>query len=654
MGHQTQERQGLQSTSKTQKTRTTEDTPKEEFPLSPHLVTLLDTFRPDTVTSTTHVDELEKKQIHEDFFPPHDGTQVRTNQVIYAIEEFEEKITGYMDLTGRFPIKSARGNEYLLVAYNWDANSILVEPLKNKEAQTITNAWEKINKRFSTTGMAPNHWILDNEKSKILMEAFSQNKVTHKFVSSHSHRANKAERAIQTFKNHFKSGLASVNPDFPSSQWDRLLPQAEMTLNMLRRSRINCNISAYMYQFGNFNWNKTPLAPPGTKVVAHDPPNTRGTWDLNGTVGWYVGPAMEHYRCVDIYFPKTKSVRHCQSVDFFPHAIDFPEVKLEDFLKQTASDLVEMLANPPSTTALSLETGSAVKNAFLKISNALKLPSHQMPQFSENPNTSPRVEEEVFAQDVAAPRVEPKETRHEPDLEPTPSIAQRVKNRRKKKVSFNLKNNKYHEPSTCVQTKILNAISYLKNKYCTEQQHTEPIVLPSIISYKQRAAQALAINEYIRTAYSQENECIYHVYDTSGNKIKIEELINGTKNMHGEDKQVWNDGLSNEIGQITQGNDAGVTYQDCCEFIYHHEVPTHKKVTYAYFIADYRPLKPEPYRLQLVVGGDKLTTTKDVGSPSTNILDTKILANSVISDAHKGARFMTLDIKDFFLCSEMT
>ena len=105
--------------------------------------------------------------------------QILTNDVIYSIQEFDQPCTGYMDFTGRFPVKSGWGNEYLLITYNWDANSILVEPIKNKEAQTITAAWEKLNKHFSTTGVTPNHWILHNEKSNILMDTFNNNYVMH-------------------------------------------------------------------------------------------------------------------------------------------------------------------------------------------------------------------------------------------------------------------------------------------------------------------------------------------------------------------------------------------------------------------------------------------------------------------------------------------
>ena len=44
---------------------------------------------------------------------------------------------------------------------------------------------------------------------------------------------------------------------------------------------------------------------------------------------------------------------------------------------------------------------------------------------------------------------------------------------------------------------------------------------------------------------------------------------------------------------------------------------------------------------------------KDAGSPAANIMETKLLINSVISDAKKGARFMSADLKEFFLNTPM-
>ena len=83
------------------------------------------------------------------------------------------------------------------------------------------------------------------------MEAFNNKKVVYQLVPPHHHRNNLAERAIQTWKNHFKAGLATVDPNFPLSEWDRSIDQANITLNLLRVSRSNPRLSAYAYPFGN-------------------------------------------------------------------------------------------------------------------------------------------------------------------------------------------------------------------------------------------------------------------------------------------------------------------------------------------------------------------------------------------------------------------
>jgi hypothetical protein len=52
------------------------------------------------------------------------------------------------------------------------------------------------------------------------------------------HRCNAAERAIQTFKNHFIAGLSSTDKHLPMHLWDRLLLQATTPLNLLRLGEI--------------------------------------------------------------------------------------------------------------------------------------------------------------------------------------------------------------------------------------------------------------------------------------------------------------------------------------------------------------------------------------------------------------------------------
>ena len=150
------------------------------------------------------------------------------------------------------------------------------------------------------------HW-LDNETVQGIQEYDKQNDINFQLTPPHVHRCNASERAIRTWKDHFLSGISSVHSQFPMYLWDRLIPQANITLNLLRKSRIHPTLSAYEELEGKFNYNKTPLFPPGCKVLVHEKPVTRHTWGLRSIIGWYIGPSLNYYRCVKVYLPESIS-----------------------------------------------------------------------------------------------------------------------------------------------------------------------------------------------------------------------------------------------------------------------------------------------------------------------------------------------------------
>ena len=49
------------------------------------------------------------------------------------------------------------------------------------------------------------------------------------------------------------------------------------------------------------------------------------------------------------------------------------------------------------------------------------------------------------------------------------------------------------------------------------------------------------------------------------------------------------------------------------------------------------------------IRGDVLEYLYAASSPAASLLESKLLINSTISDAYKGARFITIDLKDYFL-----
>ena len=112
-------------------------------------------------------------------------------------------------------------------------------------------------------------YILDNEFSQELELAFRLKNCNFQLIPPNAHRNNFAERSIQTWKSHYKAGLATCDPDFPLQEWDRLIEQVNITLNLLQSSCSNPKLSAWAFLVGEFNFNKAPLAPPGTRVIAH-------------------------------------------------------------------------------------------------------------------------------------------------------------------------------------------------------------------------------------------------------------------------------------------------------------------------------------------------------------------------------------------------
>jgi hypothetical protein len=70
------------------------------------------------------------------------------------------------------------------------------------------------------------------------------------FVPPNTHRANEAERAMRTAKNHIIGNICGAPADCPLDLWDKPIAQYEITLNLLRPWRPNPVKSAYEGLYG--------------------------------------------------------------------------------------------------------------------------------------------------------------------------------------------------------------------------------------------------------------------------------------------------------------------------------------------------------------------------------------------------------------------
>ena len=312
---------------------------------------------------------------------------------------------------------------------------------------------------------------------------------------------------------------------------------------------------------------------------------------------------MDHYHCVLCYFPRTRTSRVCNTVPFLPHKIPFPEVSLKDHLHQAAEDLVTILTKPPSPLVPSLREGDLVRNALLDIATQLRRVDQVNEPMEDTQQT--RVPQEV-AQDL---RVQTSETPRMEDFQQCSMTPQRFRLQKEPTHEYNLR---------------------LQKHLHWNNQH----------SYRHHATQQLA-------ALSVFQLVAHHIYQPNSKKETIDTLLQGSNRL------LWLQSLSNERGRLAQGNDKGVLATSTIYFVTQQEVPQGQDITYATFVIDYRLLKSEPHRVRITVGGDRLTYANDAGSPAANMLETKVLVNSTISDAKQGARFMSADLKDFFLATPM-
>ncbi len=140
---------------------------------------------------------------------------------------------------------SLQGNVCFLIVYHYETNAILALPISGLDDNTIFAAYKTQFEFLENKGHKIKLNVMDNQYTKQIKKNLTANDCNLMLVEPHNHQVNVAKRAIQTFKDHFISALATTDSKFPLQLWDRLTPQVENTLNLMQASRIDPNMSAY-------------------------------------------------------------------------------------------------------------------------------------------------------------------------------------------------------------------------------------------------------------------------------------------------------------------------------------------------------------------------------------------------------------------------
>jgi hypothetical protein len=102
------------------------------------------------------------------------------SHLVYAVLIDQGQL--YTDLTGKFLVRSSKGNSYVMVCYVFDCNYVKVVPMKSRSASEWVKAYDHIHQELTDKGFKPKLQTLDNEVSAALKNFFTTNDVEYKLV----------------------------------------------------------------------------------------------------------------------------------------------------------------------------------------------------------------------------------------------------------------------------------------------------------------------------------------------------------------------------------------------------------------------------------------------------------------------------------------
>jgi hypothetical protein len=120
-------------------------------------------------------------------------------------------------------------------------------------------------------------------------------------------------------------------------------------------------LSAWAQINGHFDFNRTPLALPGIRVLIHEKPQNRETWSPHALDGWYIGPALESYQCYNVWLWDTRHERICNTISWFPAKVTMPLASSTDLVMAGIQDIIQALQNPTANSPLAPRTDSQVQ-----------------------------------------------------------------------------------------------------------------------------------------------------------------------------------------------------------------------------------------------------------------------------------------------------
>jgi len=558
-----------------------------------------------------------------------------------------EHIQASMDITGRISTDKQYTYPYIYIMYNELADYTWGTPIPNRQGKTIYDAFVKGNTIFKENGFPMTHARMDNEVTDILLNYMKKNGITTELTPPNQHRGNRAEREIGSFKSHIISAVSAMDDEYPVSRWHHCYQQMEFTYNMLRPCKHNRMISSYhnMYKKA-YNFTKHPMAPLGTKVLAFETPAQRESFAAHGKPGFYVGPLHMHHKCYQVYIPETDALRTCETLTWLPRKFNPPKCTTTDILVAALQDLTNAVKTNPDNLKESLN-----KSSLQDILNMISI----TPQNTTNVIPIDTIKQLVSRNNKVQEEISIK-THH--DIEENQVLIENI---------TETDQVRSQDPADIINTKTINDLVITTETHQPEltvetSQQNNDIEIP------QRAIKKVQIQRVSPTPPQQQIKHI-HKHNLRSTNIAIVPAKPGNiQTKEPENETIYTFTTPDQASGISRKE--AMDSKDRSNYIEANEVefskqfesgclkpirefpPNVKEVTYV--SERYRTKSTNDgtsYHCRITLGGDKLKPTGPSRAETTQLDETKIFIQSVVSE---GMNISSADIGAFFLNTPLT
>ena len=115
----------------------------------------------------------------------------------------------------------------------------------------------------------------------------------------------------------------------------------------------------------------TPLAPAGMKVIIHMKLGNSASWNYHGYMGWYIGPAPDHYRCFHCFIPSTGKEIVTDTLRLIPQKITFSHMSVEATIKKLMDKIIHLLQQKSVTNFVYTKHKDGILSSFKNVATIL-------------------------------------------------------------------------------------------------------------------------------------------------------------------------------------------------------------------------------------------------------------------------------------------